>query len=148
MQVKARQRRCSRSGIERRSGKRFNQSRRPKYLFSGLTKCGECGGGSSCIRASAWRASARATRGTCTNRLTISRQEVEERVLVALRDKLMRRGLLRGVLPRVRERDESAADGAPRQPVARSPSASSRAVEREIRKVIEAIKDGVSALPS
>ena len=32
-------------------------------------------------------------RGTCTNRLTISRQEVEERVLVALRDKLMRRDL-------------------------------------------------------
>lgn len=33
------------------------------------------------------------SRGTCTNRLTISRQEVEERVLVALRDKLMRRDL-------------------------------------------------------
>jgi hypothetical protein len=31
--------------------------------------------------------------GICTNRLTISRQEVEERVLVALRDKLMRRDL-------------------------------------------------------
>jgi len=30
-------------------------------------------------------------RRTCTNRHTISRQEVEERVLVALRDKLMRR---------------------------------------------------------
>jgi hypothetical protein len=25
--------------------KRFNQARRPKYLFSGLTKCAECGGG-------------------------------------------------------------------------------------------------------
>jgi site-specific DNA recombinase len=30
-------------------------------------------------------------RGTCTNRLTIRRQEVEERVLRALREKLMRR---------------------------------------------------------
>ena len=30
-------------------------------------------------------------RGTCTNHLTISRQEFEERVLVALRDELMRR---------------------------------------------------------
>jgi hypothetical protein len=29
----------------------------------------------------------------CGNRLTISRREVEERVLVALRDKLMRREL-------------------------------------------------------
>ena len=35
------------------------------------------------------------SRGTCTNRLTISRQEVEERVLVALRDKLLRRDLTR-----------------------------------------------------
>ena len=33
------------------------------------------------------------SRGTCTNRLTISRQDVEERVLVALREKLMRRDL-------------------------------------------------------
>ena len=38
-------------------------------------------------------ASARATRGTLHNRLTISREEVEERVLVALRDKLMRQDL-------------------------------------------------------
>ena len=29
---------------------------------------------------------------TCTNRLTIARQEVEERVLRALQDKLMRKG--------------------------------------------------------
>ena len=33
------------------------------------------------------------SRGTCTNRLTISRQEIESRVLVAVRDKLMRRDL-------------------------------------------------------
>jgi site-specific DNA recombinase len=30
-------------------------------------------------------------RGTCTNRLTIPRQEVEERVLGALKEKLMRK---------------------------------------------------------
>ena len=33
----------------------------------------------------------RARSGTCTNKLTISRQEVEERVLHALQDKLMRK---------------------------------------------------------
>ena len=33
-------------------GRRFNQFRRPKYLFSGLTKCGECAPASSSIRAS------------------------------------------------------------------------------------------------
>ncbi len=43
-QVKARQvemRRVASNG----DPKRFNQARRPKYLFSGLTKCAECGGG-------------------------------------------------------------------------------------------------------
>jgi DNA invertase Pin-like site-specific DNA recombinase len=43
-QVKSRQadmRRVTSSG----DPKRFNQARRPKYLFSGLTKCAECGGG-------------------------------------------------------------------------------------------------------
>jgi site-specific DNA recombinase len=42
-QVKARQlemRRVASSG----DPNRFNQARRPKYLFSGLTKCAECGG--------------------------------------------------------------------------------------------------------
>jgi site-specific DNA recombinase len=54
-QVKVRQaemRRVASSG----DPKRFNQARRPKYLFSGLTKCAECGG--SCTGATAWRASA------------------------------------------------------------------------------------------
>ena len=43
-QVKARQlamRRVSSNG----DPKRFNRARRPKYLFSGLTKCAKCGGG-------------------------------------------------------------------------------------------------------
>ena len=49
---------------------------------------------------------------------------------------------VRGLLPRVRAGAEPPADGASRKSVARSP-ASSRAVEREIRKFIQAIKDGV-----
>src|SRR5688572_12134544 len=112
-QVKARQadmRRVTLNG----DPKRFNQARRPKYLFSGLTKCAECGGGYvmywrdrlACF--GAW------SRGTCTNRLTISRQEVEERVLVALREKLMRRDLFEDFCPRVRSRAESPANGVSR----------------------------------
>jgi hypothetical protein len=42
-------------------------------------------------------------RSTCTNKLTIARQEVEARVLSALQDKLMRKDFFEGVLPRVRE---------------------------------------------
>jgi site-specific DNA recombinase len=91
-QVKARQlemRRVASSG----DPKRFNHARRPKYLFSGLTKCAECGGGYVMYWRDRLACFGARSRGTCTNRLTISRQEVEERVLVALREKLMRRDL-------------------------------------------------------
>jgi site-specific DNA recombinase len=71
--------------------KRFNQFRRPKYLFSGLTKCGECGAGFVVYSREQLGCFGTRDRGTCTNKLTISRLEVEERVLTALQDKLMRK---------------------------------------------------------
>lgn len=142
-QVKARQsemRRVTSSG----DPKRFNQARRPRYLFSGLTKCAECGGGYVMYWRDRLACFGARSRGTCTNRLTISRQEVEERVLVALRDTLMRRDLFEDFcreyvreLNRLRmEHRASLSHG--RQELA--------AIEREIRKFIQAIKDGVSAL--
>jgi site-specific DNA recombinase len=142
-QVKARQlemRRVASNG----DPKQFNRARRPRYLFSGLTKCAECGGGYVMYWRDRLACFGARSRGTCTNRLTISRQEVEERVLVALRDKLMRRDLFEDFcreyvreLNRLRmERHASLSHG--RQELA--------AVEREIRKFIQAIKDGVSAL--
>lgn len=60
---------------------------RPRYLFSGLTKCGVCGAG--VIMGSANRLSCFGARdqGTCSNKLTIRRNEVEARVLKALQEK-------------------------------------------------------------
>ena len=72
-------------------GRRFNQFRRPKYLFSGLTKCGECGAGFVVYSRDHLGCFGTRDRGTCTNKLTIARQEVESRVLSALQDKLMRK---------------------------------------------------------
>lgn len=72
-------------------GRRFNQFRRPKYLFSGLTKCGECGAGYVVYSRDHLGCFGTRDRGTCTNKLTIARQEVETRVLHALQDKLMRK---------------------------------------------------------
>jgi len=66
---------------------------RPTYRFSGLTKCGVCGAGfvlSSGNRLACFGARDQAT---CHNRLTIKRDEVEARVLAALKDKLLRQGL-------------------------------------------------------
>lgn len=66
---------------------------RPRYLFSGLTKCGVCGAG--LIMGSANRLCCFGARdqGTCSNKLTIRRDEVEARVLKALQEKLLRQDL-------------------------------------------------------
>jgi DNA invertase Pin-like site-specific DNA recombinase len=142
-QVKARQvemRRVASNG----EPKRFNQARRPKYLFSGLTKCAECGGGYVMYWRDRLACFGARSRGTCTNRLTISRQEVEERVLVALREKLMRRDLFEDFCEEyVRELNRLRMEHRAGLSSARSELAS---VERGIRKLVQAIKDGVSAL--
>ena len=72
-------------------GKQFNQFRRPKYLFSGLTKCGEYGAGFIVHSREFLGCFGARDRGTCTNRLRISRLEVESRVLNALKTKLLRK---------------------------------------------------------
>ena len=80
-QVKVRQqatRLAQREGIDR--------ARKPKFLFSKLTKCGVCGGGFTTesrdeIRCLNYRA---AGPSVCTNGRVIKRKEVERRVLAAL----------------------------------------------------------------
>jgi site-specific DNA recombinase len=142
-QVKARQavmRRVAAKG----NPKLFNRARRPKYLFSGLTKCAECGGGYVMYWRGRLACFGARSRGTCSNRLTISRQEVEERVLVALRDKLMRRDLFEDFCREyVRELNRLRMEHRASLSNGRHELAS---VEREIRKLIQAIKDGVPAL--
>jgi site-specific DNA recombinase len=70
-------------------GVRIEDCRRPRYLFSGLLRCGVCGG--SFVKYSHDRlgcATARA-KGTCDNLLTIKRPFVEACVLNGLRHHLM-----------------------------------------------------------
>ncbi|VDS10511.1 Recombinase [Paracoccus haematequi] len=66
-----------------------NYRRRPKYLFSGLTKCSCCGGGYSAISATLIGCSTARNKGTCDNRVNIRRDELESRVLNALRTRLV-----------------------------------------------------------
>ncbi|WP_334068170.1 zinc ribbon domain-containing protein, partial [Nereida ignava] len=70
--------------------------RRPRTLFSGLLKCGFCGGGFSKVSQTQFGCSTARNKGKslCTNRLTISKTDLEERVLGALQDNLMDQDLL------------------------------------------------------
>ncbi|WP_244491133.1 recombinase zinc beta ribbon domain-containing protein [Paramesorhizobium deserti] len=67
----------------------INYRRRPKYLFSGLTKCACCGGGFSAISATLIGCSTARNKGICDNRVNIRRDELESRVLNALRTRLV-----------------------------------------------------------
>jgi hypothetical protein len=123
---------------------KVNRARRPKFLFSGLAKCSECGGGYVVYWRDRLACFAARSRGTCTNRLTIDRRELEERVLLALRDKLMRRDLFEDFCKEyVRELNRLRMEHRAKLSHGRHELS---AVEREIRGLVQAIKDGVSAL--
>jgi site-specific DNA recombinase len=121
--------------------RRFNQFRRPKYLFSGLTKCGECGAGFIVYSREHLGCFGARGRGTCNNRLTIPRRNVEERVLHALKDKLMRQEFFDEFcrefakeMNRLRMEQRANLTAAERE-LGR--------VKREIEQVVDAIVDGM-----
>ncbi len=89
--VKARQasNRIARDENGRADVAKVHRRRRPKYLFSGLTKCACCGGGYSAISATLIGCSTARNKGTCDNRVNIRRDELESRVLNALRTRLV-----------------------------------------------------------
>ena len=89
--VKARQAaiKIKRGDDGREGDNHFRERRRPKYLFSGLTKCAYCGGGYSMISADLVGCSTARNKGTCDNRTNIRRERLEERVLNALLHHLM-----------------------------------------------------------
>jgi site-specific DNA recombinase len=71
------------------------ERRRARYLLSGLTRCGLCGGGFSMISATHLGCSTARNKGGCSSRTAIKRTELEARVLGALKSKLMDPALFR-----------------------------------------------------
>ena len=69
----------------------FWDRRRPRFLLSGLIRCGQCGGGYTKISANLFGCAAARNKGpaTCTNRLNIRRDALEASVLDGLKHHLM-----------------------------------------------------------
>ena len=69
----------------------FWSKQRPRHLFSGLMRCGVCGGGFSKISAQHFGCSTARNKGptSCTNLRTVRCDEVENTVLDGLRERLM-----------------------------------------------------------
>lgn len=68
---------------------KLGQTKRPRHLFSGMLKCGCCGGGFILVGKQYYGCSSHRNKGTCDNRLTIKRDDLEHRVLNGLKDSLL-----------------------------------------------------------
>ncbi|WGJ16541.1 recombinase family protein [Methylocapsa sp. D3K7] len=119
----------------------FRERRRPKYLFSGLTKCACCKGGYSMISVDLVGCSTARNKGTCGNRMNIRRDRLEERVLNALRFHLMDPALFKEFCDEfTREMNRLRMEG--RASIDSARSELSR-IEKQIRATVDAIADGM-----
>ena len=119
---------------------RFWEQQRPKYLFSGLSKCGCCGGGFSMISSTLLGCSTSRNKGTCDNRTNIRRDRLEARVLAALYDKLMDPALFKSFCAAfTREMNSLRIEAGATLDAARSEIAW---IDRRLKALMEALMDG------
>jgi site-specific DNA recombinase len=88
-QVKERQSSTRHRVSSETNGIRAERARRPRYLLSGLLRCGKCGGGFSKISQTHYGCSTARNKGTCDNLLSIRRDYIEKTVLEGLKEHLM-----------------------------------------------------------
>lgn len=122
---------------------RPERARRPEYLFSGLVKCGCCGASYTLINKTRYGCAAPRTKGDaiCTNRATILREEVENRVLDGLREKLLHPELIAAFVEEYRKAFNAAAgDRSGAQDNARREL---KQIEKKIAGILTAIEDGM-----
>ncbi|MCL4676982.1 MAG: recombinase family protein [Alphaproteobacteria bacterium] len=118
---------------------------RPRYLLSGLVKCGVCGGGYAKINSTHYGCAASKNKGeaVCGNRKTIARDVLEAKVLSALQTHLMRDDLVQVFceeytrhLNRLRAAQDSALAEA---------KAERERLQKARANVLTAIRDGIAA---
>jgi hypothetical protein len=93
--VRLRQRELSFEIRRDEGGNALNRAHRRKFLLSGLLKCGCCGGGFTVVGQDRYGCATHRSKGTCDNSSTVSRQEIEARVLGGLKERLLAPELVR-----------------------------------------------------
>jgi site-specific DNA recombinase len=140
-EVKARQLRVRHALTHDDVGVRSERARRPVYLLSNLLKCSACGGGFSKVSLHHYGCSNARNRGTCNNLLTIRRDVLEASVLSGLKTHLMTPELVKEFAAEY-HRELNRLNAAREGDYERRKEELDR-VERQIRAVIDAIKDGL-----
>jgi DNA invertase Pin-like site-specific DNA recombinase len=140
-QVKARQKTLAIEIGRTEEGQALNRAHRRRFLLSGLLKCGVCGGGYTIVAKDRYGCATRRTQGICDNSRTIVRREIEARVLVGLKDRLLAPELVETFLAEYQEETNR---------LRREADAAHKAHEREfaqvkgkIARIVHAIEDGM-----
>ncbi|MEJ6011797.1 recombinase family protein [Novosphingobium aquae] len=121
----------------------LRERNRPRYLLSGLTKCGCCGGGYSMVSGDLLGCSTARNKGTCNNRTNIRRDRLEERVLNALRHHLMDPALFAEFCDEfTREMNRARIEG---RAAITAAETEIRKIDRDLDKLIDLILDGGQA---
>jgi site-specific DNA recombinase len=123
--------------------RRPENARRPSYLFSGLLKCDCCGTSYTLINKTRYGCVAARNKGAaiCTNRATITREVVEDRVLTGLRDSLLHPDLITTFVEEYRRAFNAEAAGAD---AAREKARRDLAqIDKKISSIMAAIEDGM-----
>jgi site-specific DNA recombinase len=116
---------------------------RPKYLLSGLLRCGACGGAYTKINANLFGCAAARNKGTCSNRINIRRDAIEAMVWDGLKKRLMDPKLFKVFVEEfAREFNRLRAAEGNEIEQAKTELA---AIERRLRKIVDAIADGAPA---
>jgi len=123
------------------SGNALNRTHRRRFLLSGLLVCGVCGSGYTIIGKDSYGCANRRSMGTCSNGHKIRRQEIEERVLDGLRDRLMAPALVEKFV----QEFNAAIRDASRDTTHRRAREEGRLaqIERKIASIVRAVEDGL-----
>jgi len=141
--VKSRQSNTRRRVTTADDGIRSERARRPRYLLSGLLKCGVYGGGFSKISQHHYGCSTARNTGTCANPLSIRRDRLEAAVLDGLKHHLMHPDCVQEFVSKFhREMNRlAAAHDIDRDRIKRDLDKT----ERHLKRIVQAIRDGVPA---
>ena len=137
--VKARQAAVRTEMARDESGQPLNRAHRAQHLLSGLLVCGECGSSYVMVDSYRYGCNRNRSKATCPNGHKVKRKDLEQRVIDALRHRLMTPEMIEGAVADMRawHAEQSASAGARQADV----DAKLRRTEAHIDKIINAIAE-------
>ena len=127
------------------TGLALNRAHRKKFLLSGLLKCGCCGGNMAILAKDRYGCSTRKRKGTCDNATSITRAQVEGRVLASLKTKLLAPANLEAFVSQVSKEltaHQKSANG-----TQKALQKAIAALDVKIARMLDQIEDGAGHVP-